>query len=144
MGRPKGSKNKMSKVSKVSKRKLRLGWKKVEHQMACRKNVETLQSLDFGFTDSQCFRASTITIGGEPYFGFIKCWRPPGHFDYNYTKTRCFMPFTAWNRFVRDILPEIKTPPPLHIVELEDSRRYYMFLFLVTLHQSQCQFHQSQ
>ena len=148
MGRPKGSKNKTPKVPKVSKvkkqRKKRVYWKKKDEHMASRKNVETLQSLDFGFTNSQCYRASMISIGGEPFFGFIKCWRPPGHYDYNYTKTRCFMPIKAWISFTRDILPEIKTPQSVRIVELEDAQRYYMILFLVTCHQSHWQFHQSQ
>ena len=134
MGRTKGSKNKKPKAPKVHRRS-RIPFtlpKKMLHQLATRKIVENLQSIDFGFSQSQCYRASTITIGGEPYFGFIKCCRPKGHIDYTYTRTRVFMPISAWNSFVRDVLPEIKTPPPLQIEYHGDDQRYQLFLFLVS------------
>lgn len=106
MGRPKGSKNKNPrKVLKVLKKAKRV--RKSEDI----KKVETLQSLDFGKCDNNCYRVAVITIDEEPYIGFIKCWRGPGYLDYTFSRTRLFMPLSAWNSFVDTTLPQIKYPP---------------------------------
>ena len=118
MGRPKGSVNKKTGKVKACKSKKLQG--KVKRARERRLNttllkpVETLQSYDFGFsTDlNKCFRAEVITIKDEPYFGFIKCWRIPSTFDFNYTHQRLFMPMAAWMHFMNDVLPLLKFTPP--------------------------------
>lgn len=101
--------------------------------------VETLQSLDFGMKNNQCYRAALITIAGEPYCGLIKCWRPPGYADYHYTRTRLFMPLAAWNSFVTDIVPQINYAHPSQRQDVTDQ-----YAIISNFYQSPYHFHQSQ
>ena len=123
MGGPKGSVNKKS--QSVKKPKGKKSQRKVKRDRRClntrsKKDVKTLQSYDFGFsTDlNKCFRAEVITIKDEPYFGFIKCWRIPSTFDFNYTRQRLFMRMSAWMHFMNDVLPLMKFTPA------ENNERY--------------------
>ena len=121
MGRRKGSLNKKPRKEK----KVRIT-KKDRQRSAKSKHVETLQSLDFGLSGNQCYRASVIKIDGEPYCGIIKCWRVPMSEKFNYSRTRVFLPMPAWNSFINDVVPQIKYPPTLQrqLGMTEDSNEY--------------------
>ena len=102
-------------------------FRKITEKLAKLKNVETLKEFDFGHKDGQSYRASIIKIAGEPYCGFIKC------FGGKYTRTRLFMPLSAWNSFVTDILSRFTEAPAVPSVtrqlgvieEEEEPNRYF-------------------
>ena len=109
------------KVPKMTPRQLKAQDRKIK-LLARIKNVETLKDFEFGRMHGQSYRASMIKIGGEPYSGFIKC------FGGNYTRARLFMPLSAWNSFVTDVLPQFAYPPVLQRqlgVNEEEANRYF-------------------
>lgn len=121
------------KVPKMTARQLKAQDRKISEKLARIKNVETLKDFEFGRMHGQSYRASMIKIGGEPYCGFIKC------FGGNYTRARLFMPLSAWNSFVTDVLPQFAYPPVLQRqlgVNEEEANRY----FPMYLHISLCKY----
>ena len=116
MGRPKGSKNKIVKPKKLRPLKTK--------RKAPRKNVEVLQSIDFGACGPQSYRACVIKIDGQPYCGLIKCWNG------SHTRTRVFMPLDAWYSFTQEALSRMTYPSLQHHVTITEM--YALYLFLVT------------
>ena len=100
--------------------------KKVDRSDKLKKVVQTISSTDFGHKGNQCYRATLITIDGEYYFGFIRCWLNKN--KYAHSRCRLLMPLSVWHSFSTQVQRNIQFPS-ITEEEAADAQRY---LFLVT------------